>query len=229
MDKIVSFLTAFIPTYAATLLVSGNATSAGVFYELTFGMIYVLELAMKLFFLPGVHVFVLLVVMDHLFEENRLSKLAGLLEDAIRLALKLGMGVVLGVGVVQSLLAPAKDRLATSSVYQGIEAIPGVGNTLGATGEILVGCGILIKNCVGTAALVVLFVITAAPLLKVFGFQVMYRLVSALLEPFCDKRIVQCVHDVGRACGIYGKLLLDAMLLFLITIALIAASTSFIY
>jgi stage III sporulation protein AE len=226
---IVSFMTAFIPTYAATLLLTGNATSAGVFYELAFALIYLLELGMKLLFVPGIHLFVLLLLLDNLFEETRLSRLAGLLEDGIGLVLKAGITVIAGLGVVQSLIAPAKDRLAVSGLYKGLAAMPGVGSTFGAAGELLVGSGIMIKNSVGVAALLILTVVCLAPLLKVFCFYVMYRLTAAILEPFCDRRIAQCVQDVGRGCALYLRLLRDVLLLFWITVAMIGASTSFIY
>ncbi len=229
VSKMVSFMTAFIPTYATTLLLSGNASSAGAFYELAFGLIYLLELGMKFLFLPGVHIFVLFLMMDNLFQETKLSKLAQLLEDLIRLLLKVGVAAVVGLGVVQSLIAPAKDRLSTSGLYHGLSAIPGVGNTVSATGELLVGCGIMIKNSVGVAGLILLCVLCCTPVLKVFCFYIMYRFTAAFLWPFCDKRIAQCVHDVGRGCGIYLTILLKAMLLFFITISMIGASTSFIY
>ncbi len=196
---------------------------------MAFGIIYLLEIGMKFIFLPGIHIYVLLMMMDNLFEETRLSKLAQLLEDGILWVLKIGLAAVVGLGVVQSLIAPAKDRLSTSGLYHGLSAIPGVGNTFGATGEILVGCGIMIKNSLGVAALVILFVICLAPVLKVFCFHIMYRFAAAILMPFCDKRIAQCVHDVGKGCGIYLKLLTDAVLLFFLTISMITASSSFIY
>lgn len=229
VDRMVSFMTAFIPTYATTLMLSGNTASAGFFYEVAFGMIYLLEIAMKLVFIPGVHIYVLLIMMDHLFEERRFLKLAELIRSAVRGTLRFGMAAVAGLGVVQSILTPAKDRLATSSLYHGFRSIPGVGNTVSATGELLLGCAIMIKNSVGAAALVVLLVLSVAPLCSVFCFTVMYRVVAALLEPFCDKRIVECVAGVGRGSGIYCKVLSDAMLYFFITVAMISASTSFIF
>lgn len=229
MDRLVSFMTAFVPVYAATLFLSGNTMSAGVFYEMTFGLIYLLELGMKFIFLPGIHIFVLLLLMDHLFEETKLEKLAQLLEDGIRLALKGGLAAVLGIGVVQSLIAPAKDRLSTSGLYHGLSAVPGVGNTFGSAAEVLLGCGILIKNSVGTAALVILLVIGATPLLKAFCFTVMYRLSAALLAPVSDARIASCVQAAARGCTLFLRLQLDALLLFFITISMISASTSFIY
>ena len=80
-------MTAFIPTYAATLLLSGNSSSAGFFYEVAFGMIYLLELAMKFVFVPGVHIYVLLIMMDHMFEESRFLKPAILFSSTLEVAL----------------------------------------------------------------------------------------------------------------------------------------------
>ncbi len=229
VQKMLSFMTAFIPVYATTLLVAGNGTSAGIFFEIAFVLIYLLELAMKTVFIPGVHVFVLLLMMDGLFEEARLSRLADMIESGIQVALKVAVAGVVGLGVVQSLLAPAKDRLAANGMFQTMQAIPGVGNTFGAAGEILVGCGIMIKNSVGTAALIILAVLCAAPTVSVACFHVMYRLICALLQPFCDRRLGECVHGAARGCALYLKIVINAMMLFFITISMISASTSFIY
>ncbi len=225
----VSFMTAFIPTYATTLFLSGNAASAGVFYETAFGVIYLLELGMRFLLMPGVSVFVLLMMMDHFFKESKFAKLAQFLEDGIRLLLKLGLAAVTGLGVVQSFLAPAKDRLSVSGVYHGLSTIPGIGNTFGGVGEILVGCGMMIKNSLGAAALILLCVICFAPVIKVFCFYVMYRLVAAFLWPFCDKRIAGCIHDMGQGCSIYLRIMVDVVLLFFITVSIISAATSFVY
>lgn len=229
IQKMLSFMTAFIPVYATTLLVAGNGTSAGVFYEIAFVLIYLLELAMKAVFIPGVHIFVLLMMVDGMFEEARLSRLADMIESGIKVALKVAVAGVVGLGVVQSLLAPAKDRLAASGVFQTLKAIPGVGNTFGAAGEVLVGCGIMIKNSLGAAALIILVMICAAPAISVACFHIMYRLIGALLQPFCDKRLGDCVHGAGRGCALYLKIIVNAMMLFFITISMISASTSFIY
>lgn len=90
------------------------------------------------------------------------------------------------------------------------------------------GCGMVIKNSMGAAALVLLVLIALTPVIKVFGFYVMYRISAALLAPFCDKRIAQSVYDVGRGCSIYLKVMTTVMLLFFITISMISASTAFV-
>ncbi len=229
IDRLVAFMTAFVPLYAATLFCSGNAASAGSFYQLAFGLMYLLELGMKFIFLPGVHVFVLLLLMDNLFEETKLGKMAQLFEDGIRLVLKGGLTAVMGIGVVQSLIVPARDRLSTNSIFNSISAVPGVGNTFGCAAEILLGSGILIKNSIGAASLILLLVIGMTPLLKSFCFSVMYRLTAAFLAPVADSRIAQCVQAAARGCALFCTIQLDALLLFFITISMISVSTSFIY
>lgn len=229
IDRLVAFMTAFVPLYAATLFCSGNAASAGSFYQLAFGLMYLLELGMKFIFLPGVHVFVLLLLMDNLFEETKLGKMAQLFEDGIRLVLKGGLTAVMGIGVVQSLIVPARDRLSTNSIFNSISAVPGVGNTFGSAAEILLGSGILIKNSIGAAALILLLVIGMTPLLKSFCFSVMYRLTAAFLAPVADSRIAQCVQAAARDAALFCTIQLDALLLFFITTSIISVSTSFIY
>ena len=178
---------------------------------------------------PGVHVFVLLLLMDNLFEETKLGKMAQLFEDGIRLVLKGGLTAVMGIGVVQSLIVPARDRLSTNSIFNSISAVPGVGNTFGSAAEILLGSGILIKNSIGAAALILLLVIGMTPLLKSFCFSVMYRLTAAFLAPVADSRIAQCVQAAARGCALFCTIQLDALLLFFITTSIISVSTSFIY
>ena len=86
----------------------------------------------------------------------------------------------------------------------------------------------LIKNSVGVAALVVLGFIVLTPLLKTLVFSLMYRLLSAVLQPLSDKRIVEGIEAVARAGNLYYIVIRDSSILFFIVIAIICASTSFV-
>ena len=229
MNRVISFLAAMIPAYATSLVFSGNASTGTFFYEFTFALIYVMEWMLKNLLAPGIHLFLLLQLLDYVFEEERFSKCSELLDKCISFLLKSSVSVVIGIGVVQSLIMPAKDRVAGSVILQTIAGIPGVGKITGSAGEILLGCGILIKNSVGVAALIILLGITLAPMLKVFVMQMMYRVLAAFLQPIADKRIIGAISGVGRAGELYLKLLFDSVLLFFITISMISATTSFIY
>ena len=229
MNGILSFLNALIPTYAMTMVFTGNAVSGAVAYEMAFFFVYLIEFLMKYILCPLIQVFILVLFLNHLFEEDKLSKLAEFMEKIIAIILKVAFGAVAGLGVVQSLLTPVKDRLANNVLLSGISSIPGVGGALGSAGEIVLSCGMLIKNSVGIMGLIILFVLAAMPVLKIGCFWVMYHLLSIILQPVSDRRVVECVSGVARGCDLYLKIILYSTLLFLVLIAMVTVATSFVF
>lgn len=225
----ISFLSSFIPAYAAALFLSGNMTSAGMFYEFTFALMYIIEWGISIFILPAIHVFVLLEFLNNVFVEERLSKLAGLIEKIIRFFLKVSIALVMGMSMIQSLIAPAKDRVSESIFVKGVSFIPGLGKTVGATGEILISCGMLIKNSVGVVALIVLVAITFVPAVKILLFNLMYYLLAAVLQPVSDKRIVNAIGKIALGGELYFKVLMDTTILFFIVIAIVSSTTSSVF
>lgn len=226
---VTGFLQVLVPAYATTLMLSGNAASAGIFYEMMFALIYLIEWAIKAFLVPAVHIYVLIELMDYFFLERKFSKLADLIASGIRLFRKVAMGGVLGIGAVQSLLAPARDRIAQSSVLKTLSVLPGVGNGFHLAEEVLLSCGMLVKNSVGVVGLMVLLFLCLSPVVKVVCFCFLYKLIAAILQPICDVRILGAINGVAKASSMLGDIILDSVLLFLITIAMVTASTSFIY
>jgi len=229
INGILTFINALIPTYAMTMIFTGNGVTGAVTYEMAFFLVYLVEFMMKHMLSPLIHVFILVLFLNHLFEEDKLSKLAELMERMIAIVLKVAFGAVIGLGVVQSLLTPMKDRLANHVMLSGMSAIPGVGGMLGSAGEILFSCGMLIKNSVGIIGLIILFVIAIIPVAKIVCFWIMYHLLSIVLQPVTDKRVVECISGVARGCDLYLKIILYSMLLFFVLISIVTMATSFVF
>lgn len=229
MNMLLTFLHALIPTYTTTMIFTGNGVSGAMMYELAFFLVYLIEFFMKNFLSPMIHVFVLVLFLNHLFDEDRLSKLAEFIEKLISIIIKLAFGAVVGLGVVQSLLTPMKDRLTNNVLLSGISSIPGVGGTLGSVGEIILSCGMLVKNSVGIIGLIILFVVAVIPVLKIGCFWIMYHLLAILLQPLAERRVTECVSGVARACDLYLKIILYSMLLFFVLFSIVTVATSFIY
>ena len=229
MTAMLAFLNALIPTYTMTMVFTGNAISGAMAYELAFFFIYLIAFLMKNFLSPLIHVFVLVLFLNHLFDEDKLSKLAEFMEKMIGGILKVSIGAVVGLGVVQTLLTPIKDRLANNVLLSGMSSIPGLGGALGSAGEIVLSCGMLIKNSVGIIGLIILLIITAVPIIKIGCFWILYQLLAIVLQPVADKRLVECVYGVARGCDLYLKIILYAMLLFFILISMVTMATSFVF
>lgn len=229
MDGILRLLHALIPTYAMAMIFTGNAVTGAFAYELAFFLVYLIEFLMKHFLVPLIHVFVLVLFLNHLFDEEKLSKLAELLEKVITFIVKTAFGAVIGLSVVQSLLAPIKDRLTNHAMLSGVSSIPGIGGALGSAGEIIFSCGMLIKNSVGIVGLIILCLVSMLPILKIVCFWVMYHLLSIILQPIADKRVVECISGVARGCDLYLKVIWYSMLLFFVLISMVTMATSFAF
>ena len=61
IDTLLAFLNALIPTYAVTLVFSGNSMSGSMIYEIAFLLVYGIETLMKCFLSPLIHVFILIL------------------------------------------------------------------------------------------------------------------------------------------------------------------------
>lgn len=225
----VEFMKMLIPTFCITMVFSaGVQTSAG-FYQMAFLVIYLIQWLFLNLLVPAIHIYVLLELMNHFMEDEKFINLTELLKGAICWGMKLSGIVILGLNVVQGLVNPAKDRLMHGTLGKAAAMLPGVGNAVNGMSELLLGSGIVIKNCVGVAALLVLAVIGMIPMLKIGCLAFFYKLAAAVAEPVTDKRIAGCLKGMAEGGVLYLKLMGYCLILFFVTIALTTAVSGFIY
>ena len=179
--------------------------------------------------LPMTKVYALLVMAGHVAKEDLLSKLTDLLSSAISWILKTMVGIVLGFHLIQGLVLPYVDSMKTGAVQKLIGIIPGVGQGANAVTSMIIGSGVLVKNTMGAAGVVILLVITLIPMMKLMILMVLYQCVAAVLQPVCDKRIVSCISDMARGHKLLLSISASAILLFVVTIAVVCASTNILY
>lgn len=226
LNRIVEFMTMLVPVFCVSLSFSmANLTSAG-FYQLAFLVIYLVQWLLLSLLIPLVQILVVLQFLNYLVQGEKFTRMCELLEDGIRWCLKCSVTVIVGLNVVQVMVAPAVDRLKMSSVTKGIGMLPGVGNISNALSDMLLGAGMVIKNCVGTAGILILLMIAMLPFLKLLVMSLMYKVTAAVTEPVSDKRIAGSINGVYVGCVLMMKILLTSLVLFLVTIAIIATTSS---
>ena len=229
IEKSVSFMRVFVPCFCTSMFLSANVYASGGFYQIAFIVIYFVEWAFENLLLPCVHVYVLLQIFNHFFEEMQFGNLAELLQTIVNWSLKLAGAAVFGLSVVQNLMNPVKDRIAQGTVSKVMSVIPGVGGAANGVGEIMLGAGMVIKNGIGIAGMAVLICIGIVPIIKTGFLSLLYKLMAAVTEPLSDRRISGCIRQLSMAAILYMKVQGYCVLLFFITIALTSMATSFVY
>ena len=226
LDSLVEFMRVLCPSYFLAVAFASGSVTALFFYNVILFLIYVVELLIVRFLLPVVNIYIMVRVMGNLTGEDFLSEFAELLRKLVSWVLKTLLACVIGINVVQGLLAPAIDTLKRSALTRTAEVLPWVGNVMGGVTEVVLGTAVLIKNGIGMAGAVIAVAVCAVPLIQMLIMAFMYKLASALVQPVSDKRITGCISGISEGYEMLVQILFSVGVLFLLTIAVVAASTS---
>lgn len=225
MERIAEFTLLVQPVFCMAMIFSAGANSAGLTYEMLLLVLYLVQNILQKLLLPLVFLFLITQFANFAWKENHFSSLAKLFEGGLMLAQKLLVTFVLGMNLIQGMVAPAVDQLKKTAAIRTIGVIPGLSGTMNAVSEMLLGTGLLIRNCVGATVIVVLVLLCAKPLLEVGMLALIYRVLAALAEPVTDKRISGVLDALARAGMLYLKLVVTAILMLFLTVAVVCVAT----
>ncbi len=147
LQNVTGFMKMLLPSYLAVMVFAGNAMSAMSFYELTFFILYGIEVLMIYVLLPLINLYVLFYLTNCMMKEEVFSKTAELVRDIFSWGAKLVLTIVVGLNVVQGMIAPAVDYVrAEQPLTKSLSLIPGIGGAAAAIGDIFIGSGMVIKK-----------------------------------------------------------------------------------
>ncbi|MDY4616922.1 MAG: stage III sporulation protein AE, partial [Lachnospiraceae bacterium] len=227
LDTVTGFMRMLLPAYLGVMVFAGSAMSAMSFYELTFFILYGIEMIMTYFLLPLISVYVLFQLANYTLKDEVFSKTADLIHDLFGWGAKIILTLVVGLNVVQSMIAPAVDYASRTTLTKSLGLIPGIGGAASAIGDILIGSGMVIKNSVGVAAIFLLLFLTLVPFIKVLIITFLYKCMAAFLEPIADKRIAKAMAGMATGGGMLMRMITTTVFMIFITIAMISATSSF--
>ena len=226
LNSIFNFMKILMPTYIISLSFSSGVTSAQMYYQSSLFLISFIDLILLKLVVPMINIHFIITIANNLSKEDMLSKLSELLSDGVKWILKTLLAVVIGLNATQGLISPVADALKKSGLIKTAEAIPGVGNVLSGVAESVIGAGVLLKNAIGVAGVIVIAVICAVPLIKLGVITLVYRVSGAVVQPISDKRLINCISTTARASGLLLNTVFVALVLFVLTIIIIAVSTT---
>ncbi len=229
VDKICEFMKVLMPAYFLAVAFAGGSMSAAAMYEFTIMMLAAGQWLLKVVMTPAVRLYLLLSLASNMTKEQFFSKMTEMLEKVIGWGMKTLLGVVLGYHLIQGLLLPYVDSLKNGSLKKLVSLIPGVGQGAAAVTQMLLGSGVLIKNAIGMAAVVILMLLIAVPVIKLLLLMALYQCAAALMEPICDKRLVACIASAAKGHRMLLQIVMTAALLLVITVALVCAGTNVMY
>ena len=226
LNELLDFMKALIPSYICVMTVTVGQTTSVFFYQIIMVIIFLIEWILMKFVLPVINIYVVLVLVNSISKTDFLSKMTELINTFVEWLLKFLMGAVISINILQGLITPVLDSMKKGIFSKAASAIPGIGNAINSVTKMIIGSGILIKNGIGVAALIIILIICMIPYTKLLIISAMYKIINAVIQPISDKRIVNGISGATDAMKLLSKVVLTSSVLFLVTIALITTATS---
>ncbi len=224
MENISLFIKLMVPAYLLSVGISTGLATVNASCQLMMIVIYGVETLLENGVIPVIYSICMLAVVNGIWAEEKLTLLIELLEKCVGWVLKGAVGVITGLSVFQALITPVVDTVKTSALQSFLSAIPGVGNAADGVVELVIGSAAVIRNSIGVVLLVLFLLMCAAPLVKIALIAGVLKCAAAFMGIVSDSRITSCANRAGNAALLVLRTTGTAMLLFLISIAVITVS-----
>ena len=226
LGRLIDFGNIFVPVFGGVLVfAAGSVTGAGYMVVLLM-IVYLLEQFLLTVMVPLVEGYMLLSILGALWQKDRVEKLMELFEKCISLGFK-GMFIgTMGLGVLQSMVLPYVDQTKVGVVKKIVDTIPGIGGLAGVTLEMITGSAILLKNGIGVIGILLLVLVSAAPLLKIAFLCLVTKLAAVVYGLFGEKQMTWCADKLCLAEGYLWKIAGSGTLLFMLWIVLAVYTTN---
>ena len=224
--ELLEFMQVLMPAYFLAAAASGSALTSASVCGFTFGTIGIMQTVLAEFLLPLTRIYMLLVLAGNLIKEDMISRCMELLANVILWTLKTMFGIVVGFHLIQGMIMPQADALQQASIMRLVQMIPGAGTIAGSVSKIILGSGVLIKNTIGMAGVIIMGMMAAVPVIKLLVLMCSYYLAAAIMQPVCDKRLVSCVVGTAAGYGLLLKIVMYSVALFAVTVAVLCIATN---
>ena len=219
IDTMTSLMYALLPLLSTTLAAIGAFTTAALMHPILVAAVGLMGTLVQRVVFPLLQLSVVLNIVGNIFQGFPVRRLAALMERTGSLMLG---GAFVGFAAMltaRGMLAPVADGVAIRAAkFVGGKIMPVLGNTFAQALDVAVGGSLLIKNGLGAFGLGAILVIVAFPLVKILAILFTYRIVTALIEPISDPRLVTAMASCGNVLSIIFVAVMIVTLTFFLTI-----------
>lgn len=226
VETLSKLLKMIIPVYTLAVTVSGNLSAGVVFYEYFMIVVLAVNWFCLTVLLPLIQYYLLLELLNNFSARPNITKLCESLYNLLSKGMKFLFFLFFGLHLLETMVVPSFDAAKNVVFNRILGLIPGAGSVAQSVAGTVVGSSILIKNTMGAAAILFILLLLAVPVIKLLLYCLLYLLLSILLEPVGDERLLKCITAAQKS----GILLVYALgisaALFILTIAVTSLATN---
>jgi len=228
ISSLVRFMQILTPLLLTLLAALGGITSTPLFHGIVVLIINVVAVAVRDIILPLLLVSAIVEVVSNLVEGWKLSHLTGFIRQAATVTLGVLLCAFVGVMLVSGAVGAVGDGVALRTAkFMANTFVPVVGKMFADSAELVIGGSLILKNAVGIAGTIAIFLVCAFPLIKLIVVILIFRFAAALVQPINPGRISECLNGLAGSLSLVCISVGAVAMMFFFSIAIIVAAGNF--
>ena len=128
---------------------------------------------------------------------------------------------------IQGISAGSFDSISVRTMKFTMSSyVPVLGGYLSQGMDIILASSVLIKNAVGVVGIMILLSSIIAPILEIVVLSLMFKIVSAILQPLNNNKLTNFLHATSHCIIMLSTCLIVVAFMYLIMIGLCMASAN---
>lgn len=218
-SNVKDFMTVLIPAYCLSMAMSQGAVYAAANYQFLVMLLIGVDYIILHLFLPLAKSCFLMGLMNGLDEKGRMKELLRLLQKILSWGMKICLTVTVTVSSLENLVVSKTEGVQKTLVKKAIGLIPGIGDLSESMTELFLSSASLIRNCIGVAAIIILFLVMLRPVWITFCIAFCMKMAAACISLLGQKRLAETLSGAGDSGMQLLKMQLCTALLFCIVLA----------
>ena len=225
IEQMVDVVLAFLPLLMVLLASLGSLASAAIFHPLVVFTVHFFSTVVRDIVFPLIFITTILSIVNNMAPQYPVKRLANLFRDLTIWIMGFSLTIFIGITAIQGVAGTVADAVSLRTAKFATGAfIPVVGGMLADALETVVGVSIILKNGISIVGLVMLFLFTIFPLIKIFTIMLVYKVAAAVVQPLGETDLSEGLNTLGNCLGLVFASVAIVCLMFIIAITIIVGA-----
>mgnify|MGYP003304858198 CR=1 FL=1 len=199
LDNLILFVNALYPVMLTTVASGGMVAVATTLHPVLMYCGEAVMLIIKTVIFPALSIGMALKTANLFSFDLQAERLGGLIDGFVKWTVGIMMTLFVGIVTVTGISAPTIDSVSIRATKFAIGSfIPMVGNVISDSFDIIMNSSSVIKGSIGVAGLINILFICFTPCISLASVSLALNICSALVEPVCNKKIVQLIGAFAK-------------------------------
>ncbi len=225
INQMVDIVLALLPLLMILLASLGSLASAAIFHPLVIFTVHFFSTIVRDIVFPLIFITTILSIVNHMAPQYPVKRLANLFRDLTIWLMGFSLTIFIGITAIQGVAGTVADAVTLRTAKFATGAfIPVVGGMLADALETVVGVSIILKNGLSIVGLIMLFLFTVFPLIKIFAIMLVYKVAAAIVQPLGETELSEGLNTLGSCLALVFASVAIVCLMFIIAITIIVGA-----